>query len=631
MLCASAMFAVSIDRFELRLPAYGDAFPPGRRFAPNRFWTASPSTQDSHPTSMPPHNSGGMRSAADFVASGEAAMLAWSPPAGAKHANPLADTMSLVRVLGGLGAKDFPKVSDVTYGDVVNRNATTGQLNPIRWDLVFSRLDPYVLNGIAPIVVLDNVPWAFAPPGVDPASATYGQNFGPANVSEYGEFVRELLAGLREHYSEDVASGFWFRVGTEPDTQPGHWNDTNAKYAAMYVAVAEALEQTLPRAKLGPGNFASDGPMRADSWNATIVPMTRAIVAAGARIDFLAASCYGRAIMCGEPKATRAGRTVDHDCELSAQNFGSCVGRLAALRAELLPPSQRGVPMQIHEYGLQQNALGIVDPEPGAWGSAWTLMSSATAARAGVERAFHWGFADRNFGNGDTECRAPLSPCGLYGGSIFPAAAAGHLFGANGTATLLDDLQNRSAGPATKRDDDGGPVASGIGGWGATNNVELRLLVSLFAPRKDEHGASRVLVSFERPDAWGAAGTPLPPMRSRVVRHANETSVYDAIRREAAAHDGWLANANDPNVYPVKTMLTAEGRAGVKAQAQHWLAMQQATFTPSEWAPVAPSDAYQLSCGAGSGGANELCQVAFDAAPPTTAGLWFAPVSAADT
>ena len=93
-------------------------------------------------------------------------------------------------------------------------------------------------------MVLDNVPWAFAPPGVNPAVAlaSYGQNYGPANVTEYGEFVRELLAGLREHYSEDVASTFWFRVGTEPDTQPAHWNDTNAKYAAMYVAVAHALE-----------------------------------------------------------------------------------------------------------------------------------------------------------------------------------------------------------------------------------------------------------------------------------------------------------------------------------------------------------------------------------------------------
>ena len=136
------------DRFELRLRGVSGApFPPGRRFAPSRFWTASPSTQDSHPTSMPAHGSAGLRPAADFVASGEAAMLAWSPPQGAARVNPVADTMSLVRLLGGLGAKDFPPGADVTSGDVVNRSTVTGRLNPIRWDLVWSRLDPYVRNG----------------------------------------------------------------------------------------------------------------------------------------------------------------------------------------------------------------------------------------------------------------------------------------------------------------------------------------------------------------------------------------------------------------------------------------------------------------------------------------------------
>ena len=79
--------------------------------------------------------------------------------------------------------------------------------------------------------------------------------------------MRELLAGIRARYTDDVASTFWFRVGTEPDTQPGHWNDTNSKYIDMYVAVAAALEATLPQAKLGPGHYASDGPTRADSWN----------------------------------------------------------------------------------------------------------------------------------------------------------------------------------------------------------------------------------------------------------------------------------------------------------------------------------------------------------------------------
>ena len=125
----------------------------------------------------------------------------------------------------------------------------------------------------------------------------------------------------------------------------------------------------------------------------------------------------------------------------------------------------------------------------------------------------------------------------------------------------------------------------------------------------------------------------MPPVRARALLHDNETSVYDAIRREAAAHDGWLAgNGTDPNTYPLKTMLTAAGLAGVKAQPQRWLAMQHATFTPPDWAPLAPGDACEVSCGSDSGStgtntnaANELCHVEFTAAPPMTVGLWIAP------
>ena len=128
----------------------------------------------------------------------------------------------------------------------------------------------------------------------------------------------------------------------------------------------------------------------------------------------------------------------------------------------------------------------------------------------------------------------------------------------------------------------------------------------------------------------------MPRMRARALVYNNETSVHDAIRREAAVHDGWLAsNGTDPNTYPLGTMLTAAGLAGVKAQAQRWLAMQHATFTPPDWVLLAPDDAFHVSCGGGksnsgktgtsTSAANELCQVEFMAAPPTTVGLWIAP------
>jgi hypothetical protein len=191
-------------------------------------------------------------------------MLAWSPPENSEKVNPMADTQSLVRFLGGLPAKDFPagQQDDVTKGDVVYRT-NKGSL-VVRWNLVFSRLDPFVNNSIAPIIVLDNVPWAFAPPATANAApnsesetkaykdrtTTYGNTMGPENVTEYGGFVSTLLKGIVGNYGIEVASKFWFRVSTEPNTQPGHWNDTTAKWVDMYVAVAEAVRKEIPGAKV---------------------------------------------------------------------------------------------------------------------------------------------------------------------------------------------------------------------------------------------------------------------------------------------------------------------------------------------------------------------------------------------
>ena len=156
----------------------------------------------------------------------------------------------------------------------------------MRWPLLFSRLDPFVRNGIRPIIVLDNVPWAFAASNAS-RSVGYGNNMGPQNVTEYKGFVQALLQGMLSRYGMPVAQTFWFRVGTEPDTQPNHWNDTNAKFVEMYVAVASVVSAVIPGAMVGPANFAADGPSRVESWRRVVVPIVEAIVARGGRIDYL--------------------------------------------------------------------------------------------------------------------------------------------------------------------------------------------------------------------------------------------------------------------------------------------------------------------------------------------------------
>ena len=116
--------------------ATATAFPPGRRYTPAGFWAASP---------VLPLAKGPVRPAADFVASGEAAMLAWTPPAGVARVDPLCDSHSLVRLLGGATSARGSGSSGkhgAPDGDVVLR-APSGEL-VTQWPLLWSRLDPWV-------------------------------------------------------------------------------------------------------------------------------------------------------------------------------------------------------------------------------------------------------------------------------------------------------------------------------------------------------------------------------------------------------------------------------------------------------------------------------------------------------
>ena len=272
-----------------------------------------------------------------------------------------------------------------------------------------------------------------------------------------------------------------------------------------------------------------------------------------------------------------------------------------------------GLWLQVMEYGAQQNKLGRVDSQPGAWGGAWTLASSIQLARSGIERAFHWGYGDRSFGNGRTICAKLLSPCGLYGGNIWTAAAAGHLFAA-GDATILHQENGTNSTPA-RAPDDGGVSASGIGGWGAGG--ELRLLVTLFDPRKDRHDLARVAVTFDRPAEWSRR----PRLSFRTILLNQSTSVYDAIFRNASAA-GILLNASDPNVYTLKHMLTKAGVARTEAAAERWLTMQNSTFSPSEWSDEAEDNALEVKCDNAAAGE---CSVTLVATPPTVVALWLRP------
>jgi hypothetical protein len=290
------------------------------------FWTAGPRGFNNEKMLNPPL-------LADLQHLGVTTLLDWSGAPGASRTQPLVDTMTTIRVLGGwqvsaacqatrpipgcVPSPDTPQCCTmngarvaccppVDRGDIVLRQPN-GTL-AYRWQLLWERLDPLVNNSINLIVVLDNVDYAFVK---NASVGKYGQSKAPDDLQEYGAFISELVQRCVDRYGMPTTSRFWWRVATEPNTgRGGTGQDVAAPdkakikaYVDYYLAVEMAIRQVLPAAVVGPGNFASwwQRGMACNSTSGThaneglnlIGPMIASILSRNGSIGFLAMSFYG--------------------------------------------------------------------------------------------------------------------------------------------------------------------------------------------------------------------------------------------------------------------------------------------------------------------------------------------------
>lgn len=296
-----------------------------------------------------------------------------------------ADTISAVRLLGGWKIPEPIESHDLVYRE------EDGSL-AYRWALLHKRIDPIVENGLTPLIVLDNVPYALAPEGVVPNPA-YGQNMAPTDFEEWETFVEALCRELKSRYGEELAGTWRYRVGTEADN-PNHWEDrapdSLEKYLKAYDHAAAAVLRVFPEARIGPSNFNS---MFAGEFHRSVDPRkvmehfafgeNYATGATGSAIDFLPISFYGLYHMGGNfphPDADEYGYSPEA-LRLHARYLND-------LRN--IHPKFADLPLEIQEHGNLHNEAGQVSHEPGAFGAAWTAAQYAVALQEGIDELFVW-------------------------------------------------------------------------------------------------------------------------------------------------------------------------------------------------------------------------------------------------
>jgi hypothetical protein len=166
------------------------------------FFTAAPHGFNNNGSLLPPLLS-------DLQSLGEARLLGWDGVGDALRTEPLTDTVTTVRILGGWGPSRpcreelpipgcvstpaqrgcctnnatgarQPCCSPVQWSDIAYREAG-GRLG-YRWDVLWARLDPLVNNSIRTVFVLDNVDYVFVR---DASIGKYGQSLAPDDLTEY--------------------------------------------------------------------------------------------------------------------------------------------------------------------------------------------------------------------------------------------------------------------------------------------------------------------------------------------------------------------------------------------------------------------------------------------------------------
>jgi hypothetical protein len=284
-----------------------------------------------------------------------------------------ADTIILVRVLGGWhadtrGKGEAAAYSDIKQADVVTWNGTGLQFDKAKF---IDRIRPFVNAGYEDLViVLDNIPWSLS--GDYSEVGTFGNN-GRARFPSHMYWVgRNLTQYLVEEFGSVVASKMSFRYGTETEAAE-RYNGTALDYFKEYDNVSRGIRYNLPNAKIGPGNFWK---LIDANQGAKLKEFLRYIETKGSpevTVDFLAASRYlkttTRSPGVNVSPAAAVSETMVYFDSLN-DLYGSTVLKNADWR--------------IDEFGF------VLGSEPGAFGGALLFNMICGYLQRGIDQMQHW-------------------------------------------------------------------------------------------------------------------------------------------------------------------------------------------------------------------------------------------------
>ncbi len=324
----------------------------------------------------------------------------------------MADFLTTPRLLGGWhssrgGKGELERHKNVADADLVYRKKD-GSL-AYRWELLDLRLTRFIKAGYTDLtLVLDQIPYCFVK---KPHLENYGQATPPDDLEEWYVFIRDLCKELKRRYGTKTANGFRFRLGTELGDGK-RIALTQQQLHEMYSLTHKAIQETLPKAKLGPWNEAGfksrqeDAPLK-------VLALAQYARANKLAFDFASISSYSIPTIHGERVNAANPQEKAHE---DAAYF--------KMLREVFP----GIPAEYHEFGILNSQHGVVTNEPGSRGGAYRAHYLLTALEnRSLDRLYHWSVFDAIGTDKEHGAIQLLKSNGwLY--SILEHAAGGKLF-----------------------------------------------------------------------------------------------------------------------------------------------------------------------------------------------------------
>lgn len=269
---------------------------------------------------------------------------------------------NLVRVLGGRtdNLNDFYKGVD-NSGKIITD--FSGLLSSMRG---------LIQAGFKPRIVLDNVPWKM---NAVKEVNTYGNTNPPDDYNVWRQYINAFLQTLVNEFGYNEVKTWRFRIATEPNYSPQHWNGGKESFFKHYDITVDEVLKVIPEAIVGPGNLLTEG----------VATFTTEL------IDHCA---NGTNYVTGE-----SGTKMDFFCisyyEKIDQNKLSFIDKIKEYRNKLNSyPKFANIPLDIQEFGILRDEYakrGLSLSDATEFGASWYAAIADLAYQYKVNEIYDWG------------------------------------------------------------------------------------------------------------------------------------------------------------------------------------------------------------------------------------------------